>query len=77
MERVRGRFITQHRLESGLAHSLEVKDILWKNVNGGKATRAILHQVIRTTEQETGQSKVRTREGGAKYDRKRMGRVTT
>lgn len=39
-ERARGQFITQHRLQSGLARSLEVKDIPWKNVNRDNATRA-------------------------------------
>lgn len=32
----------------------EVEDISWKNVNGGKATRAILGQVIRTKRQAAG-----------------------
>lgn len=49
---MRGQFITQHRLQSDSARSLEVKDIPWRNVNGGKATRAILRQIIRTKEQE-------------------------
>lgn len=65
---MRGRFITQRRLQSGSARSLEVKDIPWKNVNGGKATTgAIPRQIIRTTAQGAGpgQSKVQTWTGGA------------
>lgn len=58
-ESARGRLITQHRLQSGLARWLKVKDIPMKNVDGGKATAAVPRQIIRTTEQDPGLSKVR------------------
>lgn len=45
-KRVRGPYITQHRLRSSSTRSLEVKDIPWKNVNRGKVTNAIPHQLI-------------------------------
>lgn len=58
---MRGQVITQRRLQSGSARSLEAKDIRRKNVNGSKAAAAIPHQIIRTTEQELGQGPSRER----------------
>lgn len=83
-ERARGRFITQHRLQSGSARSLEVKDIPQKNVNGGKAAVAIPLQFIRTTEQELGRANQKVRKGREEQTEKvklnaeeKSGRVTT